>query len=90
MAWTIEFMPEAARELRKLDRTVAQRLLRFLNDRIRPLADPCSVGEALRGERLGAYWKYRVGDYRVICRIDDTRIIITVIRVGHRSAVYRD
>lgn len=83
-------MPEAARELRKLDRAVAQRLLGFLNDRIRPLADPRSIGEALRGERLGAYWKYRVGDYRIVCRIDDARIIITIVRIGQRSTVYKD
>jgi mRNA interferase RelE/StbE len=90
MAWSVEFLPEAARELRRLDGQIAQRILRFLDERIRPLADPRSIGEALRGERLGAYWKYRVGDYRIICRIDDTRIVITIIHVGHRRDVYKD
>jgi mRNA interferase RelE/StbE len=90
MAWTVEFLPEAARELRKLDRPVAARLLRFLEERVRRAEDPRSIGEPLRGERLGAYWKYRVGDYRLICSIQDQRIVVTVVRIGHRRDVYRD
>lgn len=90
MAWTVEFLPEAARELRKLDRQVAARLLRFLDQRVRRAEDPRSIGEPLRGERFGAYWKYRVGDYRLICRIQDQRIVVTVVRIGHRRDVYRD
>jgi mRNA interferase RelE/StbE len=90
MAWTVEFLPQAARELRKLDRPVAARLLRFLEERVRRAEDPRSIGEPLRGERLGAYWKYRVGDYRLICSIQDQRIVVTVVRIGHRRDVYRD
>ena len=90
MAWTVEFLPEAARELRKLDRPVAARLLCFLEERVRRAEDPRSIGEPLRGERLGAYWKYRVGDYRLICSIQDQRIVVTVVRIGHRRDVYRD
>lgn len=90
MAWTVEFLPEAARELRKLDRQVAARLLRFLDQRVRRAEDPRSIGEPLRGERFGAYWKYRVGDYRLICSIQDQRIVVTVVRLGHRRDVYRD
>lgn len=90
MAWTVEFLPEAARELRRLDRQVAARLLRFLDQRIRRAEDPRSIGEALRGERFGAYWKYRVGDYRLICRIQDQQVVVTVVRIGHRRDVYRD
>ena len=87
MAWTVEFLPQAARELRKLDRPVAARLLRFLEERVRRAEDPRSIGEPLRGERLGAYWKYRVGDYRLICSIQDQRIVVTVVRIGHRRDV---
>ena len=90
MAWTVEFLPQAARELRKLDRPVAARLLRFLEERVRRAEDPRSIGEPLRGERLGAYWKYRVGDYRLICSIQDQRIVVTVVRIAHRRDVYRD
>jgi mRNA interferase RelE/StbE len=90
MAWVVEFAPAAAKELRRLDRQTAQRLLVFLDERIRRGADPRSIGEALRGERLGAYWKYRVGDFRLICRIEDARVVVTVVRVGHRGDIYRD
>ena len=89
MAWRIEFLPQAEKELARLDRQIAQRILRFLDARLRTARDPRSLGEALRGEVLGKYWKYRVGNYRVICSIQDDRIVITVIKVGHRSGVYR-
>jgi mRNA interferase RelE/StbE len=90
MTWTVEFLTEATKDLRRLERKVAQRLLKFLDERVRQSADPRAIGEPLRGERLGAYWKYRVGDYRLICRIEDKRIVVTVVRVGHRRDVYRD
>lgn len=89
MAWRIEFLPTAQRELAKLDRPVSERILRFLHDRLQPLKNPRSLGEALRGEELGKYWKYRIGDHRLVCRILDDRIVIVVVRVGHRRDVYR-
>ena len=89
MAWKIEFLPEAEKELAKLDRPVVQRILRFLYDRIRPLDDPKKIGEALKGPELGKYWKYRVGDYRIICQIREKRIIVLVVKVGHRKEIYR-
>ena len=88
MAWTIEFHPEAARELRKLDRSAAARILKTLETRIAPLDDPRSLGAAHKGEHHG-YWRWRVGDYRVIAQIEDQRIRILVIRVAHRRDVYR-
>jgi mRNA interferase RelE/StbE len=87
--WTIEFAEGAARQLRKLDRTVAQRIIAFLRERVSTAADPRSFGEALKGDELGRFWKYRVGDYRVIAEIRDREIRIVVVRLGHRSAVYR-
>ena len=89
MAWRIEFDPAAAKELRKLDRPVQQRLLGFLRLRVAPLEDPRTIGEALAGERLGAFWKYRVGDWRLICDIQDERIVVRVLRLGHSREVYR-
>ena len=89
MAWRIEFDPDAAKELRKLDRPEQQRLLGFLRLRVAPLEDPRAIGEALAGQRLGAFWKYRVGDWRLICDIQDERIVVRVLRVGHRREAYR-
>ena len=90
MAWAVEFDPAAAKELRKLDRPVAQRLLRFLRERVASSTDPRGIGEALRGDELRQYWKYRVGDYRLIARIVDAKVTVVVLRIGHRREVYRE
>lgn len=89
MAWTVEFERRAERELAKLDRAVAARILSFLNQRVAQSDDPRSVGEALRGSRLGDFWKYRIGDYRVIARIEDAKVVVLVLRIGNRREVYR-
>lgn len=89
MAWRIEFADSAAKQLRKLDPQVAKRILTFLQSRIAPLDDPRSIGEALRGKELGDFWKYRVGDWRVIADIEDGVVLITVVRIGNRREVYR-
>ncbi len=89
MAYNVELSESAERELGKLDAPQAKRILKFLHQRIAKLDDPRSVGEALRGSRLGEFWKYRVGDYRLICKIEDDRLIVLVLRVGHRKEIYR-
>ena len=89
MVWTVEFDPAAAKELRKLDGQVARRILAFLRERVAPLDDPRSLGEALRGDALGEFWKYRLGDYRIVVRIVDSRLIVIVVRIGHWREVYR-
>ena len=89
MVWQIEFDPDAAKELRKLDVSVQRRIAIFLRQRVALLEDPRALGEAVAGARLGSYWKYRVGDWRIICDIEDRRIVIRVVRIGHRGAVYR-
>ncbi len=89
MAWRIEFHPQAEKELSRLDREIARRILRFLRERVAPLEDPRSLGEALKGPELGRFWKYRVGDYRLICHIQDQQVTILVVGVGHRRDVYR-
>lgn len=66
MAWAIEFERSAERELNKLGQDAAKRILRFLHERIAPVDDPRAIGEALKGSKLGEFWKYRVGDYRFI------------------------
>jgi mRNA interferase RelE/StbE len=89
MAWRVEFADSAAKQLRKLDPQVARRILTFLRDRVATLDDPRSIGEALRGKELGDFWKYRVGDWRIIADLDDGVLLITVIRLGNRREVYR-
>jgi len=89
MAWRIEFSQAAERELGKLDRQIARRILKVLHGRIAPADDPRFFGEALKGSTLGEFWKYRVGDYRLICLIEDQVLRILVVRVGHRREVYR-
>ena len=85
----IEFDPAAVKELSRLDNPVARRITRFLAERLAPLEDPRSIGEALRGDEFGHFWKYRLGDYRVIAEIVDRRVVIVVIRVAHRREAYR-
>ena len=89
MTWTVEFAPEAQKELKKLDRAVRQRVIRFLRKRLAQSENPRSFGAALRGSDLGGFWKYRVGDYRLICQIEDTVVRVLVLRVGHRSHIYK-
>jgi len=89
MAYNVELSAEVDRELGKLDAQQAKRILKFLHDRVAKLDDPRSIGEALHGSRLGEFWKYRVGDYRLICKIEDDRLVVLVLRVGHRKEIYR-
>lgn len=89
MAWRIEFDRAAERELGKLDPQVAKRILLFLHERVAQLEDPRSIGEALKGSRLGDFWKYRVGDYRLISHIEDGALRILVVKIGNRREVYR-
>ena len=89
MAYNVELSESAERELGKLDAQRAKRILKFLDQRVAKLDDPRSIGEALHGSRLGEFWKYRVGDYRLICKIEDDRLIVLVLRVGHRKEIYR-
>jgi len=89
MTWKIKFLPEAEKELKQIDRPVVQRILKFLNERIRLLEDPRKIGEPLKGPKLGKYWKYRVGDYRIIFQIRENEITILLVRVGHRKKIYR-
>lgn len=89
MAWLIEFEAEAEKELKKLDKQVARRIVKFLRERIAVLDDPRRIGAALTGSTLGNYWKYRVGDYRIIADIQDARVCVQVVRLGNRRQIYR-
>ena len=89
MPWAIEFAESAARQLRRLDPATARRIARFLRERLAVADDPRRLGAALKGDELGEFWKYRVGDYRVIASIRDRELRILVVRLGHRRDVYR-
>jgi mRNA interferase RelE/StbE len=89
LAWTIELTSTATRQLAKLDRPVAQRIRNFLQKRVAALEDPRSIGQKLQGKMLGEFWKYRVGDYRLITKIEDDRLLVLVLEIGHRRENYR-
>ena len=87
MTWAIEFDDRAARELRGLDRQAQNDILRYLRQRIVTDEDPRRFGKPLTRE-LSGLWRYRVRNYRLICHIEDDRLLVVVIRVGHRKDVY--
>jgi mRNA interferase RelE/StbE len=89
LAWTIEVDERAARQLGKLDRPDALRIRNFLRDRLGTLDDPRQLGKALQGSKLGNLWRYRVGDFRIICDLQDTRLVVLVVSVGNRRDIYR-
>ncbi|HBF29470.1 type II toxin-antitoxin system RelE/ParE family toxin [Rhizobium sp.] len=89
MAWTIEYLQSVQKIVKKLDPQTRQRLRDFLESRLAEAADPRLLGKALKGSLLGSYWRYRVGDYRIICDIQDQRLVVLVVDIGHRSEIYR-
>ena len=88
MAWEIEFERGAERELDRLDATVRSRILRFLFERVAEHPNPGVLADPLRGP-LAGFVRWRVGDYRIYGRIEDDRLIIVIVGVGHRSEIYR-
>lgn len=88
MSWTIEYTRTAETQLRKLDKQAARRILDYLDDKIAPLENPRTRGKALSGP-LGELWRYRVGDYRVLCEIQDNIMRILVVEAGHRRQIYK-
>lgn len=84
MAWTIKYTESSLRQLKKLDKPVAQRVLDYMDERIAVLTDPRAAGKNLVGPRIGSYWRYRIGDVRVICDLQDNALLILVVGVGHR------
>lgn len=86
MAWRIEISKAAEKRLQKMDRELARRIATFLR-RLKTLDDPRATGAALNGSELGEFWKYRVGDWRLICEIHDKCITIEVLRLGNRRDV---
>ena len=89
MAWIIKYTESSSKQLKKLDKQTALRVLDFMDERVAVLADPRSLGKNLKGPKLGDYWRYRVGDIRVICNISDGQMTVLLIEIGNRRDVYR-
>ena len=88
MIWTVEISDVAERQLRKLDRPIQKRIIDWIDDRIEGCKDPRHFGEPLKGDRAG-FWRYRIGEYRVLCDIQNEKVVVLVLTVGHRRQVYR-
>ena len=89
MAWIIKYTETSSKQLKRLDRQTALRVLDYMDERIAVLDDPRSLGKNLKGPKMGEYWRYRVGDVRVICNIVDGQMTVLVIEIGNRREVYR-
>jgi mRNA interferase RelE/StbE len=88
LSWTLRISETAKRQLRKLDPSNAQAILRFLNRLVLETSDPRERGSGLRSN-LAGLWRYRVGDYRVICSIEANEFVVLVLQIGHRREVYK-
>jgi mRNA interferase RelE/StbE len=88
LAWTIEYAETAKKQLRKLDKVTARRIVDFMDERVAPSDDPRALGKALKGS-LGDLWRYRVGDYRILCDIQNGVLTVLVLQIGNRREVYR-
>ena len=89
MVWIIKYTESSSKQLKKLDQQTALRVLDYMDERVAVLADPRPLGKNLKGPKMGEYWRYRVGDIRVICNIVDGQLTVLVIEIGNRREVYR-
>jgi mRNA interferase RelE/StbE len=89
LIWRIEFQRNAVKQLGKLTKSDANRIVSFLTDRVAQDDNPRRAGAALQGSELGNFWHYRVGDYRIICDIQDHKLVVLVVEIGHRREIYR-
>lgn len=89
MTWRIEFQQLAVKQLKKLTKSEANRIVSFLADRVAQDDNPRRTSAALQGSEIGSFWRYRVGDYRIICDIQDHKLVVLVVEIGHRREIYR-
>jgi mRNA interferase RelE/StbE len=89
LAWRIEFRAKAEKQLGRLAKRDAARIISFVEERLATHENPRELGIALKGHVLGGYWRYKVGDYRIICDIQDQKLVVLVVEIGHRREVYR-
>jgi mRNA interferase RelE/StbE len=89
VAWTIEYAKSVQKYAKRLDPVIRKRIRHFLNERLATHENPRELGKALKGHALGGYWRYEVGDYRIICDIQDQKLVLLVVEIGHRREIYR-
>ncbi len=87
MAWKIDFTPKAEKQLAKVGDENAKRILKFLKEKV--TEDPKSYGSFLKG-KLREFWRYKIGDFRILVKFENEKFIVLVVKVEHRSKVYRD
>ena len=88
MVWKIEVTDHAAKQIKKLGAFETKRIRKYLGDRVASFENPRQSGKSLQGTRLGKYWRYRVGDYRILCELHDNELLVLVVEVAHRRKVY--
>jgi len=88
LAWAIEYDSRVVKDMKKLDRKVQQQIIAYFDERIAPSSNPRTSGKSLESSFSGL-WRYRIGDYRAICRIEDEHMVVLVVRISHRSKVYK-
>lgn len=88
MAWTIELETKALKDLKRLDKQDAKRIWSYLTERVATREDPRTLAQPLSGQ-WSEYWRFRVGDYRLVCRLEDENWVVLIIRISHRKQVYR-
>jgi mRNA interferase RelE/StbE len=89
LASTIEYDPRAVKDLKKLDRKIQREILDYMDERVATAQDPRDFGKPLRASKFGL-WRYRVRDYRIICELQEKRLVVLVVAIGHRSTIYED
>jgi mRNA interferase RelE/StbE len=89
LAWTIEYDEGAVKDLKKLDRQIQRKILNYMDKRIAKADDPKTFGKPLRHSKFGL-WRYRLRDFRIICQLQETKLVVLVVSIGHRSTIYDD
>ena len=88
MTYRVEYTKAAVKQFKKMDRQIAALILSYIEEKLVDCDTPRAYGKALQGS-LNDKWRYRVGDYRILAKIEDTKVIIIVVEVGHRKDIYR-
>lgn len=86
--YSLEFDNKAKKQLKKLDKPITKKILQWLHQNVDQSTNPYEHGKALTGN-LGGFWRYRVGDYRVICEIQDDKLVVLAVQIAHRKQVYK-
>jgi mRNA interferase RelE/StbE len=85
LVWQISFTPKATKELAKLNASEARKILKFLKERVAP--NPAALGGQLKGS-LREFWRWRLGDYRILGKLENDKLLLVVVQVGHRRKIY--